>query len=113
MADQDELIRGKDDAWLQERMQEFAMHAETYSVSPDAVRMLFAKPRGGADVLTVYEVIVRDQHGKLYPVGTTLQGDRTWKSDGMSRYDAVSQRYGLADLERVVAERHGAAAPLA
>lgn len=105
MTDQDELIRSKDDAWLRERMDEITAHADNYSVPPGEVRMLFAKPRGSAEVVTVFEIIVTDQHGKLYPVGTTRQGDRAWKEDGMSRMDAVSPRYKLADLQRVLAER--------
>ncbi|MGI4748810.1 MAG: hypothetical protein ACRYGI_18025 [Janthinobacterium lividum] len=106
MPDQDELLRSKGDTWLKERIREFATHAEAYSVSPAEVRMLFAKPRGSADVQAVFEIIVLDQHGKLYPVGMTPEGDRTWKEDGMSRIDAVSPRYRLADLQRILSEHH-------
>lgn len=105
--EQDDLIRTKDDAWLGERIAEFAAHADTYSVPADKVRMLFAKPRGAGDPVVVFEIIVIDQHGKLYPVGTTMQGDRSWKSDGMSRFDAVSRRFSQPELQQLLAERQG------
>ncbi|MGI4746990.1 MAG: hypothetical protein ACRYFY_13270, partial [Janthinobacterium lividum] len=76
MTDQDEILHSKDNGWFQDRMNEIVLHAANYSVAPDEVQMLFANMAGSTEIQTVFQVIVVDQHGKLYPVGINRQGDR-------------------------------------